>query len=281
LVSDSEKATALAHADVLINTLFYTESSDTRGTELELVGSPVKGWTISVNYSKNESTRAGLAKEWRNYLNHWKPYWLQFGDLSLSQNVNLPGAELSASPADFRTPDEILATADYTINRDSVLEAVVDAESEFYEGVEKFDGNRFIGDPKHNYNLRTRYDFSQGKLKGLSVGLGVRIRTGRVAGAKTSFSVPAGSDYTAEKNGREISAITIVEAEDQNVYDAQIGYKMKLFNGKVRWDIQLNVNNLTNERKLITQTSHAVTLAPLLARYQDPRQFILTNTFSF
>jgi 50S ribosomal subunit-associated GTPase HflX len=41
------------------------------------------------------------------------------------------------------------------------------------------------------------------------------------------------------------------------------------------------VNNLTDEDDLIINNTHPRTLAPLTYRYQDPRQFILTNTISF
>ncbi len=72
-----------------------------------------------------------------------------------------------------------------------------------------------------------------------------------------------------------------VNAADQNVYDAQIGYTLAILRKKVRWSIQLNVNNLTNQRELVVNNTDPITLAPVQYRYQDPRQFILTNTFSF
>jgi hypothetical protein len=41
------------------------------------------------------------------------------------------------------------------------------------------------------------------------------------------------------------------------------------------------VNNVTDQRELIVNNVHPRTLAPLTYRYQDPRQFILTNTVNF
>jgi len=77
------------------------------------------------------------------------------------------------------------------------------------------------------------------------------------------------------------TTVTTVNAKDQSVYDAQVGYSRSLFKNKIKWSIQLNVNNLTNQRELIVNNLHPRTLAPLTYRYQDPRQFILTNTVSF
>ncbi len=140
---------------------------------------------------------------------------------------------------------------------------------------------RFVGDPLHNVNLRTRYDFSSQLLKGLSVGGGSRLRWGRVAGAKVDYSVPANADFTDLWNGRVVNRIANATAKDQIVYDFQLGYSRPLLNRKYRWSVQLNVNNLTNQRELIVNSVHPQTLEAVTYRYQDPRQFILTNTVSF
>ena len=82
-------------------------------------------------------------------------------------------------------------------------------------------------------------------------------------------------------NGRTIDSVTLVSAKDQNVYDLQLGYTLAILRKKVRWNIQLNVNNVLNQRELIVNNINGRTLAPLTYRYQDPRQVILTNTFGF
>jgi outer membrane receptor protein involved in Fe transport len=73
----------------------------------------------------------------------------------------------------------------------------------------------------------------------------------------------------------------MVEAKDQSVYDLQLGYTRNFSNRKIRWSVQLNVNNVTNQRELVVNNINPRTLVPLTYRYQDPRQYILTNTFSF
>jgi len=107
------------------------------------------------------------------------------------------------------------------------------------------------------------------------------MRWERVAGARSEFTFNPGSTYTDALNGRTLTTVTTVNAKDQNVYDAQIGYTRSLFKNKIKWSIQLNVNNLTDQRELIINNLHPRTLAPLTYRYQDPRQLILTNTVSF
>ena len=159
--------------------------------------------------------------------------------------------------------------------------ALTDAEQQFFDNPFVFEGKRFVGDPLHNANLRTRYDFREGALKGLSVGAGVRVRMGRIAGARTDYTITPGSDFTDTWNGRTIDRVTTVDAADQEVYDFQLGYSRTLPSRKVRWNIQLNVNNVTDQRELVVNNTHPRTLVPITYRYQDPRQFILTNTFSW
>jgi outer membrane receptor protein involved in Fe transport len=78
-----------------------------------------------------------------------------------------------------------------------------------------------------------------------------------------------------------VNRIANATAKDQNVYDLQLSYSRPFLSRKVRWSVQLNINNLTNQRELIVNSVHPQTLEAVTYRYQDPRQYILTNTFSF
>jgi outer membrane receptor protein involved in Fe transport len=225
--------------------------------------------------------RSNIAPEYRAYIDTHKAYWKKFADYSITQNANLAGVELAPSAVNWNTPAVISATGDFTANTDSINEAMADTEQAFFDNPHVFEGKRFVGDPLHNINLRTRYDFRGGWLKGLSVGAGTRLRQGRVAGARTDYTITPGSDFTDTWNGRVIEKVSTVNAKDQNVYDLQLSYTLPIMQRKVRWNIQLNVNNLLDQRELIVNNTHPRTLAPLTYRYQDPRQYILTNTFSF
>ncbi len=276
-----ETTFARRQAEVMNQVQGYTQDSESKGLELELVGRLVEGWSVSVNYSKNQTTRTNIAPEYRAYLDHHKAYWKKYADYSITQNANTPGIDFAPSAVNWNTPTVISATGDFTANTDSINEAIADSEQLFFDNPHVFEGKRFVGDPLHNINLRTRYDFREGRLKGFSVGGGTRLRLGRVAGARTEYSITPGSDYTDRWNGRTIDKVSTVNAKDQNVYDIQFSYSVPIAQRKIRWGIQLNVNNVLDQREIIVNNVHSRTLAPLTYRYQDPRQFILTNTFSF
>ena len=277
----TETAVALKQAEIINQVQGYMQDSESRGVELEIVGRITQRWSVSANYSKNETVKSNIAREYRAYIDYWKPYWLKYKDLAVPQNTTQPRPQNAPSSVDWRTATEIANTGDFTVNTDSVNEAIADAESAFFDNPYVFQGKRNVGDPLHSVNLRTRYDFANGWAKGLSIGVGARMRWERVAGARSEYTFNPGSSYTDALNGRTISTVTTVNAKDQNVYDAQVGYTRSLFKNKIKWSIQLNLNNLTDQRELIVNNLHPRTLAPLTYRYQDPRQFILTNTVSF
>ena len=276
-----ETTFARRQAEVINQVQGYTQDSESRGLELEVVGRIVAGWSVSVNYSKNQTTRTNIAPEYRAYIDAHKAYWKRFGAYAITQNANTPGIDFAPSSTDWRTPADIAATGDFTINTDSINEAIADTEQLFFDNPHVFEGKRFVGDPLHNINLRTRYDFREGALKGFSIGGGTRLRLGRVAGARTDYTITPGTDYTDTWNGRVIEKVSTVSAKDQNVYDVQLSYSLPILQRKVRWSAQLNINNVLDQRELIVNNTHPRTLAPITYRYQDPRQFVLTNTFSF
>ncbi len=103
----------------------------------------------------------------------------------------------------------------------------------------------------------TRYSFSEGAVKGLALGLSARFARGtpRVAQIiNNEVVLPAG--LTA----------------DDYVFNPFISYRRNL--GRVNWTGQLNVNNVFDR---VTEQGTAYRFA----RYTNPRQMILTNTFSF
>ena len=89
------------------------------------------------------------------------------------------------------------------------------------------------------------------------------------------------SSFSDIWNGRVINQVSIVTSPDRNVCDFQIGYTRPILNRRLHRRIQLNINNVTDQRESIMNGTHPRTLEPVTYRYQDPRQFILTNTFNF
>lgn len=258
----------------------YNLDSESKGYELEVVGRLTRGLSVSVNYSLTENKKTNIATRARAYVDHWKPLWLKYRDLARSQNASIAGPERLPFQ-DFNSAAVIAATGDFTANTDTVNETLVDLEDFFLDNSYQFTGKPIIGDNKHNLNVRVRYDFQSRPLKGLSIGGGMRVRQGRVAGAISEYEFKPGTSFTDAFNGRVLKNVRLIYAVDQAIFDAQIAYRRKLLRDRVAWSVQLNVNNLLDEDAFIINNTDATTGKPTTYRYQDPRLFILTNTFSF
>lgn len=259
----------------------YLLDSKTTGYEFEMVGQPLPGWSVSLNFSETESIRSRIASEFRAHLDQWKSLWLKYKDWSLTQPGTGTGPAKAPSFVDFNTTAVADVSGDYTINTDSINERLVDAENNFFNNPYAFENNRFIGDNKYNFNFRTRWDWRNGVLKGLSVGAGSRLRTGRVAGAIPSYTYDPNSTALTDKwNARTITGVRLIEAKDTAVYDLQVQYRTR-FLKKLDWLIQLNVNNLLDKTPRIVNNTDPRTGNATTYRYQDPRQIIVTNTITF
>jgi outer membrane receptor protein involved in Fe transport len=280
-LNPQETAYAETQKEVTDSLMGYLVNSESKGLEVEVVGRVTDAWSLSVNYTKMESKRSEQAREFRAYLDHHKPFWKKYGGYNLGQTSEIPGVEFAPNATDWRTPAQIAANGDFTINSDSINETIADIEAAFFLNPHIFEGTRFVGDPGHSINLRTRYDFREGLLKGLSAGLGTRLRYGRVSGARSDYTFAPGTDYTDKWNGRIVDKVSIVEMKDQNVWDLHFTYKVPLRKKRLDWRVQLNINNVLDEAELIVNNVHPVSLVPTQYRYQNPRQFILTNTVSF
>ena len=257
----------------------YLLDSKTSGYEFELVGQPLPGWSVSMNFSQTISKRDQIAREVRAHMDEWRPLWLKYRDLSITQNTTNALVE-RGSFQDFRPVADADALGDYTVNSDTINEVLVDAENNFFNNPYIFEGNRFVGDNKYNVNFRTRYDFRKGVLKGFSAGVGSRWRVGRVAGAIPTYEYESGTDFTSKWNGRKISSVRLVEAQDSALYDVQFSYRKRL-GKKVDWLVQVNIDNVLDNQDRIVNSTDPRSGLPVTYRYQDPVRYILTNTLTF
>lgn len=110
------------------------------------------------------------------------------------------------------------------------------------------------GQGRKQFNLVTRYNFTTGVLKGWHLGGSVRYR----------------SDIVLAYEGTFPDRVEI-KGEDYAIFGLIIGYRRNF--DRVRWSTQLNVNNLFGDDTLLGEENDY--------RYQQERQILWTNTFSF
>jgi hypothetical protein len=125
---------------------------------------------------------------------------------------------------------------------------------------------------KYSFNVLGNYRFSEGRLKGFNVGAAYRWTD------KKAIGYPNGLDASGRFNVGDVSKPYF--NVPTGYADFWVGHRRKIFNNKVGWKIQLNVRNVFADSEPV-----AVQAQPdgSIARVSlpVPRQFVLSNTFSF
>lgn len=216
------------------------------GFEFELVANVNDNWRIALNMAKQEAVQSNTALV------------AQAVAAETFANINAsPIGDLLDSPA--RTEGQTFA---------SRYNALVIAP---YASVAARDGTQSLELRKWRTNFITTYDFSEGKLKGGSIGGAIRHQTKNAVGYRNVLNA----------NGDAVPDIrNPFFGPDQMNGDLWVSYRRPLRNESIDWKIQLNYRNAFGDDDPIP-----VVINPdgalAVVRNSNPKEIFLTNTFSF
>jgi hypothetical protein len=121
-------------------------------------------------------------------------------------------------------------------------------------------------------NFVTRYQFSEGRLKGFSIGGAMRWEDRYAQG------YPIIVDATGVVRP-DVDAPHWSDRETN--YDLTLGYRRRILGDK-DWTAQVNVRNLQNwDSDALTVVRRQPDGSPARVRFNPPLQVLLTNTFRF
>ena len=216
-----------------------TFDNTTQGYEVELTANPTANWRMFLNYSNATSKLTNLGQEDFAYIANWRPFWVANQALPLTSGTGTIATQLVA--LDNRT------FTDFTLA----------------------EGKISLGQQKHRLNFVTNYEFSDGLLKGITIGGGVRYNSAPVNG------------YSATGTPDKIVS-TVSYGSDQIFFDVNAAYrrKLQLMGKAVMWSLQTNINNVMNNDAFIRiNTAKDGTLTHY--RFNAPLEWIITTKFSF
>jgi hypothetical protein len=123
-----------------------------------------------------------------------------------------------------------------------------------------------------------RYRFSEGRLKGVSVGANLRWESAKIIGyGETSRIFNFGG---LENYSGRASDLSVEYRTDPVIAGGMfVGYTRKIFRNKVQWRVQLNAQNIFSETGLRAIAANADS-SPVWAM-NPPRVYELTNSFQF
>jgi hypothetical protein len=224
-----------------------TNDIESKGFELELIYNPSRNWRIAFNAASQETVLTNIAPDLTNLLqNTWLPHLATYGDL------------------DWNAPAEV-------VNGNTVSQQIIANVLDYYV-IKGQEGRPQAEQRKWRMNLVTRYQFSEGRLKGFSVGGAVRWED-RYA---TGFPL-----FVDENDISQPDVVNPYFSDQTMSYDLTLGYRRRILRNK-DWTAQLNVRNLQNWfSDTVSPARHQPDGSVARARFDPPLQVLLTNTFRF
>ena len=248
-----------------------TDTSDTsaEGVELEVVFNPTSQWRLIFNVARQETVRTNSLRGLQDYIALRLPSW----QAAFDYPINLVTPDQLATPG-VVGPDGLLDTAAFAAAYpDSTRGADFDRRLRIpLQAILDTDGGVVREQREWRFNLVTNYTFARDSLfNGVNVGGAVRWQ-GRNA---------IGNPLTTNEDGETIVDVNNPYYGPEQVnFDAWIGYRRTLMDGKLDWKIQLNVRNLFSDDDPVPVTKDAFGRS---SQYIVPplTTWFITNTLSF
>jgi hypothetical protein len=224
-----------------------TQDIESRGLEIEIIYNPTRNWRIAFNAAKQDTVLTNVMPRITALLDTvWLPHLARYGDL------------------DWNEPTE-------PVNGNTTLQQINSTLLDYF-AVKGQEGRRQGEQRKWRTNFVTRYQFSEGRLKGVSVGGAIRWEDRYAQGYPIivdSFGVVRPDVNRPYWSAQELS------------YDLTLGYRRRILGNK-DWTAQLNVRNLQNWKSdEVTVVRRQPDGSAARVRFDPPLQLILTNTFRF
>ena len=224
-----------------------TQQSRSEGTEIELIYNPTDNWRIFLNVSQQKATRSQIGPASRAYF-QTRQEWFSDGPIGdmLIDGGGIPLRDRAG---------EIVANG---------LNANLAREGQFVSELREW-----------RANLITNYDFDPlSKLKGWSVGGAYRYED------RKSVGYPI---IKADINGSLLQVPDLANPywdDDINRVNVWIGYRRQIFDGKVTWRGQLNLNNIFSDGEILV-TAAQPDGSIRSVTWSEGRTFQLRSIFEF
>jgi len=253
-----------------------TEDVDAEGVEIEVTYNPTKNWRMHFNIAKQETVKSNI-----------HPFSQALADRRVAHlNEPIPGYEW-------------ITLGELTNNAQSNPETwIIDPVNQVYGGIndpadrgywsianalegrltslrtkQAAEGSIAAEQRKWRFNFVSNYNFSEGRLKGLSVGGAYRWQD----------RVSIGFPFITNADGQTVGDVAnpVFAPRTDNV-DLFARYKMPFLEDIGRWTLQLNVRNaFASDDDIIPVQLQGDGVSFSRVRLAPQREFILTSTLRF
>lgn len=240
-------------------TLSDTVDLEAEGVEFELTYNPTRNFRMSANVTQQQSRTSNVAANttilWDRMLAIYES--IPKGLVARSGRNKLENA--------LRTDSLSAGTmfSAYVLNAN---------KGQTYLAQKALSGSDNPEVREYRVNVLGNYTFSEGRLAGTKIGAAYRWQDEAAAG------YPITTDPIYGLPVKDVASPYFDETT--NFVDVWVGYRRKIFDDKVDWNIQLNVRNLFADNDPVAvqfQPDGSIARVAIPA----PRQFVLSNTFTF
>ncbi|HVS53456.1 MAG TPA: TonB-dependent receptor plug domain-containing protein [Opitutaceae bacterium] len=222
-----------------------TSDIDAKGLELE-ANYTLRNWTVKVTAAQQISLDANISPSVQKYIDQRMPVWTTVKD---DAGVNWWTYNNGGTPLAF-----------YTGNVAAPLKLAIANQGKPRTQVREW-----------RFNALTKYQFTEGRLKGFDIGGAVRWED------KASIGF-LGAAPDLDGIVRSLDITKPVYDKARYYVDGSAGYTTRLFHDKIRTHFQFNVRNMF-ERGRLQAIAVNPDGTPYAFRIIDPRQFIFSTTF--
>lgn len=263
-----------------------TRNAEAEGVEAEINYNPNKNWTMKFTFGKQDTKYASVLKEFIPWAADRMAVW----QAAQASTYLLPQYQQYATYTTFGGRDVDLTRFWSSYGYQSNLfpenaNAFANPEAN-YEGVvtpqltldRDLQGQSVQGQRKYRWSFLTSYNFTEGMLKGFTVGGSQRWEDKAVIGY---YGKASGVNTYNGQPVMDISDVTRPIYDDENFYtDVWVAYRTRILNDKVGMKLQLNISNVF-ENGGLRPVAVNYDGSPYAFRIVDPRLYTLTATFDF
>jgi outer membrane receptor protein involved in Fe transport len=232
------------------NRVQETADQVSKGIEIELVYNPTQNWRIMANASKGKASQSNIAPGLTKWIKDVLPTW--------------QSQPWYAGPQTYDAGWGVDGNLQQYINTFNAGRVFATYKSQEGQTVQEL--------REYHFNFINTYEFFTGPLKGWNVGGALRYESAAAIG------YPALTNSEGLLTGLDLDH-PYTDGNQFNV-DVWTGYSRKIFHDRIRWNIQLNIRNLTqkNDLKPIVVNSDGT---PAQFRIEFGPSWYITNTFDF
>lgn len=263
-----------------------TRNAEAEGVEAEINYNPSRNWTMKLTFGKQDTKYSSVLKEFLPWEAQRMAVWqaAKAKDYLLPQYQSLatyttPGGravDLTNFWSSYGYRSELFPdTSGSYANPEAYYAGVVTPQLALDRDLQ---GQSVPGQRKNRWSILTSYSFTDGILRGLTIGGSERWEDRAVIGY---YGKASGVNTYNGVAVMDIANVNRPIYDNANYYtDLWIAYRRPILNDKVTMKIQLNVANVFEGGGLQPVAAN-YDGTPYAFRIVDPRLFTLTTTFDF